>query len=162
MSARKQMFAQNPCHCWWQLNPTSSSVFLQGLFTHSPQVWDSSLDEASSRFQPPKLGDGGIRAAPSPSSWCIPCSCGTTGTDCPMHSKIPIRAAGLMILTLQLIAKAQWSHLQFWVSLLERHLGKASLRAPVLCCHCCAERGASPCPQGRRHCQLPLFIWNQE
>lgn len=88
MSAGKQTFAQNPCHFWWKLNPASSSVYLQGLFTHSPEVGDSSLDEVSSTFQPPKLGDGGIRAAPSPSSLCILC-CGTTGTDCSMDSKIP-------------------------------------------------------------------------
>lgn len=88
MSAGKQTFAQNPCHFWWKLNPASSSVYLQGLFTHSPEVGDSSLDEVSSTFQTPKLEDGGIRAAPSPSSLCILC-CGTTGTDCSMDSKIP-------------------------------------------------------------------------
>lgn len=130
MSARKQMSAQNPCHCWWQLNPASSSVYLQGLFIHSPEVWDSSVDEVSSTFQPPKLGDGGVRASPSPGSLCILCYCGTTGPDSSMHSKILIREAGLMILILQqLIAKAQWLQLQFWVSWFEKHSEKSQFQS---------------------------------
>lgn len=127
-----------------------------GLIYTFPRVWDSGPDEVSSTFQPPKLGAGGKRAAPSPASLCILCCC---GTDCSMHFKIPHQETGLMILILQsFTANTQWLFLQFWVCLFERHPKKSHFQSHLLCCHCCAECGVSPCPQSRRHCQAPFLM----
>lgn len=54
MSARKQMFVKNPCHCWWQLHKWGSWIYLQGLFISSPELWGfkSSLMRFTAHLSP--------------------------------------------------------------------------------------------------------------
>lgn len=127
MSARKQMFAPNPCQCWWQLNPGSSSVHLQGSFTHSPEFGIQVLMKLPAHFSPQNWeleGKGKLQALAHCASSAV------VALTAPRIPKFPIREAGLMILILQsFTANTQWLFLQFWVSLFERHPKKSHFQS---------------------------------
>lgn len=156
MSARKQMFAPNPCQCWWQLNPGSSSVQLQGLFTHSPEFGIQVLMKLPAHFSPQNWeleGKGKLQALAHCASSAV------VALTAPCIPKFPIREAGLMILILQsFTANTQWLFLQFWVSLFERHPKKSHFQSHTALLSLLQQCGVSPCPQSRRHCQLPFLM----